>query len=331
VAFANEYIAVSHQGNSFKMTAPVPGVITVYDYNQSSGPILSDKKIGPGIILTGNFSTGVRVVSDDKEICNIKLPLEYVDNSSEHAKVEAWAARNGCYEDAGSSPLDARWEYGIELEEIATERWTMSHLAALVGVNDMSSGDDADIIISRANAAYRSGGFDIVEQYLAKLDGRNAPQANYLEGLMALEKGENADFSNTVIQGNYFKALQSIKDGNTGAAVSALDELLEEHPDAVRPRLLRAYLNRSINDAMYIYRIVPGSLELWVVLKELGYPGAAENLDGLLEQQDIASIRADDFRKEISDGVWRHERRFEYNSGWFSNVSLPAFPDFLRY
>jgi hypothetical protein len=217
------------------------------------------------------------------------------------------------------------------MEEIASERWTMSHLAAVAGLNDISSGDDADIIISRANAAYRSGAFDAVDSYLGKLDGRNQQEANYLRGLMALEKDQSADFSNTIIEGNYFKALQAIKAGDKNEAVSALDELLQERPNAIRPRLLRAYLNKSVNDAMYAYRLVPGSLELWVVLKELDYPGAADNLEGLLDQLDIASTRAADFLDECTEGKWRHERRFEYNAGWFGNVSMPAFPDFLKY
>jgi hypothetical protein len=63
----------------------------------------------------------------------------------------------------------------------------------------------------------------------------------------------------------------------------------------------------------------------------LAGPGANPRASGLLQQNEIANIRAADFLKEIKQGIWRHERRYEYDNTWYEGISMPAFPDTLKY
>jgi hypothetical protein len=68
------------------------------------------------------------------------------------------------------------------------------------------------------------------------------------------------------------------------------------------------------------------------VLKEFGATNAATNYTGLLAQDQMATTRAADFVTEITQGQWRHERRYEYDKAWFERATtIPAFPTGLKY
>jgi hypothetical protein len=238
---------------------------------------------------------------------------------------------NGCTADLSPINLDTRFAYHYELEEVASWGLEMSSLASLLAIDHVQAGDNADTLISMAFAAYRVGLFDIVNRYLALVGARKPAQSAYLRALMALEKGQAADFSGAPIESRYFAALQRIHAGDNTGAISELDALLGARPNAVRPRILRAYLTHSLRDAWEAYCRAPGSLELWIALREIHYPGADAYVAALLNQNPMASARAADFMAEITQGTWRHERRFEYDRAWFENVNLPAFPDSMKY
>ena len=50
-----------------------------------------------------------------------------------------------------------------------------------------------------------------------------------------------------------------------------------------------------------------------------------------LRQNEIATTRMNDFISEIKYGIWRHERRYEYDAAWYEKVSMPDFPNMLKY
>ncbi|MBD3419594.1 MAG: hypothetical protein GF398_05690 [Chitinivibrionales bacterium] len=331
VDFANEYVAVAIDNNSFRLTSPAPMIVTVYEYNQSSSPILTDERIGPGLDISGQFTDGLRVVSGGRELCNFEYPLTYVDNASLRDDVVTMATLSGCY---SSLPIDASRGYNYELEHIQVKHFNpfISSLASLLAIENVSAGDNEAILTSMARTAYRLGGFSVVNDYLSLTGQGQSEQKNLLTALMSLENGTVADFSSTPIEANYFKALDHVKQGRNTQAISQLDELLTQRPNAIRPRLLRAYLKEDLSDALYVYERVPGSIELWATLRELGYPGATQILTGLTAQSgDMGVVARQNFLNELENGIWRHERRFEYDRNWFAKVDLPAFPDTLKY
>lgn len=357
VAYANEYVAISTpSANTFQLTAPVATLVDVYDYGATDSPILSGQAVGPGIVLSGSFSEGLRVLADGREVCNVRLPLVFSDDTSAVDRIRQMAHRSGGWTDGSGKPydriaskesLDAERMYNYELEGPQNRTWMLNSLGALIAVNNVSAQDDPDVLVSMANTAYRHGAFGgsgntVVESYLEYIGDRRPQHTNYLLALMALEKGDPADFSNTVIEGAYFRALDHIAQGNTAQAVDELDGLLQERPDAIRPRLLRAYLERDLQDALYCLERVPGAIECWAVLKELGYPNAESTLASLLEQEGSANVRLDDFLNELTLGTWRHERRIEYvmsndSNTWFRKKDgtpqpvIPPFPAFLKH
>lgn len=336
VVYANEQVAISlPAADSFALMLPKNGIVSVYNYNETASPLLSEIRVGPDTVLRGTFTTGLRVVSKDgHELCNVVLPLQFTDNQAMYDSVKALATCSGC--GSGSmalnpANLDARFRYNYELEEVTARNSGLSALASQLAAANVSASDTADILISMARAAYKTGGFTAVNSYLTALGSSQPEQAKYLRALMDFESGADADFSSTPIEGNYFRALQSIQAGSSSQAITLLDVLIAARPNAVRPRILRAYLKNDFREAIDVFKRVPGSLELWVVLKEMGFPGAEERLAGLLQQSQMATIRAADFVKEIKQGIWRHERRYEYNSTWFEGVAMPEFPDTLKY
>jgi hypothetical protein len=337
ITFANEYVAITATGTgslSYKLMSPRAGIVSVYNYNQTSSPLIADVRIGPDTVISGTCQSGLRVVSKDgTELCNVALPLQFTDNSNTYAAVKATADSCGCngYGPVAPANLDARFGTTYEKEETAGPNAYIKSLASLPAAANVTSSNNSEILISMARAAYKVGGFAAVNTYLTKLGANKPQEANLLRALMNMELGATADFSNTPIEGNYFRALQAIAAGNTNQAITYLDQLLTAKPDAIRPRILRMFLKKDLNDAAEVYKRVPGSMELWVALKDMGIEGADQRAAGLLQQNEMANIRAADFLKEIKQGIWRHERRYEYNSTWYEGISMPAFPDTLKY
>ncbi len=183
-----------------------------------------------------------------------------------------------------------------------------------------------------ANSAYRVVSFSTVDKYLAAIGPRRPEATKYLTALMNLEKGLSSDFTGTPIEGNYFRALQRLRTGDRTGTIALLRELVNVRPKAVRPRLALAFLAPDSHHASQVAAENPGSVEAWAVLAELGIEGAAAKRDALLSgQNDIAEIRLSDFFAEVKNGVWRHNRRFEYDAAWFENASIPHFPSLLKY
>ena len=324
VAYADSTIAVSYEGNDFELTAPLKMVVSVYEYGQGQSAIMTDETVGPGIILTGQFSEGIRVTVGSQELCNVRLPLVYERDSSGFGDLRLSGSLSGDQNNNYFKPnppnkLDTRFKDHYELEQVACKPYTISSLSAAKAVENVTSSDDPENILSIARVAYRHGYFQRVEQCLDSIGNARPEQTKYLRALISYERGDhNADFSGTPIEGNYFRALQAVMNGNSSEAITLLDELLSQNPQAIRPKLLKGYLRRSTGLVLAVLESNPGSVEAYGVLTELGYPGAQERLTGLLAQNEIATIRKDAFLNEVKNGIWTHEKRFGYKSEWIS-------------
>lgn len=328
VEYADASVAIIIEGNRFKVTAPYHHNVDIYPYNNSTNPILTNRIIGPNLFITGIFTEGIRIVSQGKEICNLRLPLTYEDNYSRYASIKASAERAG---GNGLGILDATHGYNYEMEDLACKPELLSSLAALVAVTNFDTSVNPDLLLSMARTAYRHGGFSTAEQYLNLLGSQRENEKKYLKSLMNYEQGFPADFSNTVPEGQYFEALLYVSIGENNRAISILNNYLTQKPSVFRPRLLYAYLTKNTDEALKCALLNRGSIEAWAVLKELNYPAAAEKLNGLLRQNAIATTRMNDFISEIKYGIWRHERRYEYNAAWYENVKMPEFLNLLKY
>lgn len=347
-SYANEHFAVSVSGKNFKLVTTRPLLLSIFEFGTTNSPILDGQIAGPDKILSGTFANGIRIVSEGRELGQVKFPLEYA-GSRARAVQDSLGARASGYSDddvAGEYEkygvgrqgklLDGRWGSRYEIEGSQGKGSMMNSLASLYSAGVIASNPDAvktpDSLLSIARAAYRHGGFAQVDSLLTLAGSVKPEEAKFLRALMAMEKGENADFSGTPPEGAYFRALIAIKNGQKASAIQELDGLISQRPNLGRPRILRAFLKGNIAEAVESARIVPGSIEAWASLAALGYPGASAKVEGLLQQGPLAKVRMDDFLKEAREGKWRHERRFEYQAGW-ANFSrpLPVFPENLKY
>jgi len=327
--YANEHIAIAAKaGNQFAMVSTTPLRVTVYEYNATTSPKVTNQAISPTTAITGSYTAGLRVVSaEGVELCNVQFPLPLVDNSSLYAGVRQETLKTLVYP---TDSVDTHQGLYYELATVTAKGNGLSCLAVMQAALKATTADDPDVLVSMANAAYRIGQFGVCDQLITKVNGRRPTQTKYLKALMALERGTAASFDSTVIEGNYFAALQYVKAGNTAAALVKLDSLLAQRPNAISPLLLRAYLKKDLNDAKAGLRLDPGAVEVWAVLAELKYPGATTTLTGLLNQNQMATVRRDAFLQEIKQGVWKHNRRYEYQTSWFELANWPAFPDSLK-
>lgn len=328
IEYADASVAITIQGSRFKVTAPFYQNVDIYPYNNHTDPILTNRTIGPSLFVTGIFTEGIRIVSQGKEVCNLRLPLTYENNFSRYAEIKASADRSG---GSGLGILDASHGYNYELEDLACKPNLLSSLSALIAINNFDTSMNPDLLVSMARTAYRHGGFSTTEQYLNLLENQRNDETKYLRSLMNYEQGLQADFSKTLPEGRYFEALLYVSMGESNRATSILKNYLAQKPNVLRPRLLYAYLTQNADEALQCTLLNPGSIESWTVLKELNYPSAADKLNGLLKQNEIATTRMNDFLSEIKYGVWKHERRYEYNAGWYEKVSMPDFPNILKY
>ncbi len=339
VAYADSTIAVSYEGNGFELTAPVDMVVSVYEYGESQSAIIAEESVGPGIILSGQFSEGLRVTAGSQELCNMRLPLVYERDSTGYGELQlsgmlSGSQDNSTYKPSQSHKIDTRFKDHYELEQLACKPYTISSLSAAKATENVTSSDDPDDILSIARVAYRHGYFERAEQCLDSIGSARPEQTKYLRALMAYERGDHSvDFSGTPIEGNYFRALQAVMNGNSSEAITLLDDLLRQKPQAIRPKLLKGYLQRSTGLVLAVLENNPGSVEAYAVLTELGYPGAQQRLTGLLAQNEIATVRKDAFLSEIKNGIWTHEKRFAFNPEWLycknDQFYLPA-PEFLN-
>jgi hypothetical protein len=336
VVYADRHIAVGRgDGGPWSITGFGHRVVDVRD--GGGRRLVTSAEIGPGQAIQAVGEDGLDVFDavSGELLGEIRAAAAQRDVRDRLSHLRAAARRSGFDARLGDVlPLDAARGMHFEMEDVPSKWDTLSSMAALRAAWRAGPDDDPAVLASIANTAYRHGDFIGAERLLAFARPRAGADVGaalrLLRALMDYEQGVAADFSDCGPRGGYFRALQAIAAGDVASAIDELTAVVGEIPDCVRPRLLLAHLT---NDPAWVAPLrsrVPSSVEMWWVLDQLGEEGAAANLDGLLGARAEPRQRLADFADEVRNGCWRHERRYEYDAGWYAGLDLPRFPPYLR-
>lgn len=333
-AFANEHVAIAlPAADRFEMTATREATVTVVDYQDRV--VAAEQPIGPNEVVSGAFSGGLRVVLDGDTVFDGALPLVLDQSTAGLDSLQAWSALSwgtGTHDKSELTTADGlRYARNVEMEELGSKWWTLSAFASAWFdiAQAQQPGVPADQVLSVANTLYRLGRLDRAQLWARLVNFKEpSPQADHLLGLIAWEQGDTVDFGNAGLEANYHRALLAIGRGAHGEAVSLLQAYVKEYPKAFRPRLLLAYLTRDLALAAACSMENPGSPEALAVMKELGYAPAQHALSTLVDTATGSDVALNDFLAEITQGAWRHGRRYEYTHPSLANTF--AFPEELK-
>ncbi len=335
IAYANEHVAIALPArNRFEMVATRDATVTVVDYEGRT--IVAGEPVGPSAVVSGSFSDGVRVVLDGDTVFDGNLPLVLDPDIDGLDSLQAWSALSwgtGTHDKSELGTVDGlRYARNVEMEDLGSKWWTLSAFAS--AWFDIAQAQQPDVpveqVLSVANTLYRLGRLDRAKLWARLVNFKEpTPRADYLLGLIAWEQGDTVDFGGAGLEASYHRALQAIARGAYGEAISLLQGYVSEHPKAFRPRVLLAYLTRDLTLAAACSMENPGSPEALAVLNELGYEPAEQALATLVDTATGSDRALADFMVEITQGTWRHGRRYEYTHPALTNTF--AFPDYLKY
>ena len=266
------------------------------EITDGKGTVLAAGRIGPHTPLRGPFAGRLVVKLDGGAAADVTFPLAHGPRQNQYERLRE----------------EMRSKFRPELEETAGCHGTTSPQAAVgIARRMIQAGkvDDAEHALSIAAAACRVGHLAVAVDLL-KLVGDH-PDADYLRGLIAAERGGEVDFGKAGLDSYYLRALLEVRKGDAKAAVAWLDKLIGARPRAYRPALCRAYLARNAAAARALAAANPASPEAQLVLELLGVDGAAAARQALLKDNPDAAEHVAAFRDEITQGAWKHMRRYE--------------------
>jgi hypothetical protein len=299
VRWADESVAVGYRDGAFRATVPVAAKVELLARIPDGATRTAAGRLQPGRTLTleapGESKLTVRV--DGKTVAETAWPRSYADTTGRHPKVKAQGGK-----------------YRLELEAISNHIGAPTDKDAIGVVEKMAKAgdwpDDPERLISLANTVYRYGRFDLADKLLARL-GEDHPQADYLRGLIAWERGQKVDFGAAGIEANYHRALLAIQADKPARAVELLKQMVARRPTVYRPRLLLAWLRRDRKLAAALLDENPASAHALLVLKMLGDDRAGKALDTLIGDYKPLARAVRRFRAEITEGAWQHVRRYQ--------------------
>lgn len=290
VDWANGDVAIAHDGGGWKMVATREAEAEVTD---GKGAVLAKGPVGPATVLAGKGDDLV-IKLDGKQVGAVQFPLIHTDTKHLQPKTQA-----------------AGGKYRIELEVNNSSPGLPNSAHAMKKAAQMlkKGVTDKEEALSLAFAVYRWGHFDLADSLLKEVG--ETPEADYLRGLIAWERGEKVDFGTANVDANYHRALLAIQGGKTDEAVAFLKKLIEERPLVYRPRLVLAYLTKDKEMAKSLAAENPASPEAQLVLEKLGVEGAAKAKADLLRTNPEAPEQLANFEKELTKGEWTHVKRFK--------------------
>lgn len=305
VSAANTEVAVSVNGNNFELVSFRPGNVTV----TSGGKEVAAGESGPHTPLKGTFDGKELVVSrSGAEVFKQTFPLDRPE-PKENAPIPSDVQAK--FDQLVRSKAGAPGRDGLlnlEREQIFHNEGVPNALSAVEEAKKITQAGDSDVILSLARTCYRVGAMDEAER-LAKL--APGPDADYVLGLLALEKGQPTDFGKAGAQADYLRALAKAKAKDNAAAVKLADSFVKENPTAFRPRLARALWAKDTAAAQALAKENPGSPEALLVLELLGKPDAGKEKDLLLANNPEATVQLAAFKKEITEGIYMPARRYD--------------------
>lgn len=277
VAFANADTAVAVDGTTFELVLSHDAVVTVTD---ATGEPVATGPAGPHAVLKGRFDGKRLVVSEGpRELLNRTFPLN----------------RPVPVKDA-VIPADVRQRFDEIVASSGAEGETVAHNEGMPGA--------LDGVATNPRVAYRFGQFD---RALALLGGAQTPEADYLRGLVAWERGEAVDFKSAGWEADYLRALQAIRKSDRSRAIALAANYVKHVPTAWYPRLAGAYWRQDKNAARTLAAENPGSPEGQLVLKLLGEPN---ELAALLANNPHADLHVTNFEAQLVKGEWKHLPRY---------------------
>ncbi len=301
IQFANEHVAISYEDDGFVIASPREARVTV-TATWDGQRVGTEGRVQPGkpITLKAPFECELTVRQGDEVLARVDFPLQYTDTTARLAEAK---------------PLGGKTR--IEKEQICnhvgapTSRDAVREARKLVRTGEKV---DHEYGVSIARTAYRWGHFDLALQLLDLAGG--GPDADFLRGLIAWEKGGEVDFGSSGVEANYHRALlvlqvnEEKKVRDFAAALRYLNELIDKRPKVYRPRLMRAYLMKDMVEARRLAKENPGSPEALLVLELIGDAKAVVAKRELLRNNPGAAEQVEAFKKELTEGQWTHVRRY---------------------
>jgi hypothetical protein len=298
VTAANNEIAVSVDGDRFELVAFRAGTLRV----RSGGNEVAAGDAGPDTPLRGTFDGNELVVlRDGVEVFRQTFPLDRpvpAQNEEIPAHIMAKFEELKTY---GGQP-----EQMLEMEQIHNNEGAPVAQDAIRAAREFA-GENALRALSLARTCYRVGAFDEAAALAARFPG---PEADFVLGLIALERGQETDFGQAGVEANYLRALQQRQMGNPEAALELVNAFLAANPTAYRPRLARAFWAEDVPSARALSTENPGSPEALMVLGLLGEDRDAGDLETLLAGNPEAREQVEAFRIEITEGRFMPLKRY---------------------
>jgi len=295
LVYANEYFAIGEKEGNLLFISPKSGTITVKD---AMGKILVNGAVSPNSKpLSSVKNSKLKIYFNQQLKADITYPLSYEKRDEKFAQLKKYMAQPD-----------------YELEQIMYRPSTALGTSALNAIKKLEiivqSGKNTenDCLECLCFVAYKYGYFDLAKKGLTALP--DSPQKKYLIALINWEEGKDADFTGSVIEGNYFKAMQEIKKGNKVLAIKYLEDFVKEKPNVLRPKLMLAFLKDDKKTAQSLTEKFPASPEAQVVAALLKIKGSYNNLTDLIRDNPDCEKQITDFNKEINNGEWKHSRRF---------------------
>lgn len=295
VSYANADVAVGVDGDSFKLVASRHARATVFDERGQ----LSQRDVGPHRMLEGKFSGKQLIVKlNDVEVMNQTFPLDRPVPAKETPIDPAAQARFDKLKEGVNPSHPTFFErscYGRNQGQPGIINATGAFKSA-AGAGERTA--------SLARVAYRLGDLDEAKR-LAELAG--GAGADYVLGLIAMERGEATDFGKAGVEADYLRALQAKKAGDQNKAIELAKKYTASVPDAWYPRLAIAYWTQDASLAKSLADENPASLEAQWVLSKLSLPA---QLEQTLGGRDETRIHVEIFADQLEKGIYRPVPRF---------------------
>lgn len=294
--WADEDLAIGYRDGKFRLVATRPLAAKVSVKSSIGVPVSElSGRMRPGKVyeLTGEQDGRVELSIDGEDLGEV-LPLTFADTTDRFEQVSKLGGK-----------------FRLEMEEICNHIGAPTSRDAIGAARRMLENgvEDSERATSLANTCYRWGHLSLAEK-LAREAG-DSPQADHLLALIAWERGQEVDFGSAGEDSFHHRALLAVRNDDTEKAIEWLDKLIEARPGVYRPRLLRAWLNKDVSAAKDLAETNPASPEAQLVLELLGVEGAADTRKELVENNPGAERMVEDFRRELTEGLWRHVRRYD--------------------
>jgi hypothetical protein len=292
--YANDHVAVGIDGQAFAMISPRPGEAKVTD---GSGKTVAQGPVGPHAKLQGEFDGKRLIVSiDGRQVMDRTFPLPR-PKPARDTPVPAEVRK-------AYDKLVAPDPQRFEKECFGRNEGMPGVLGAIRAAKKIANGADKAFVTSLARSLFRLGRLQEAER-LAKL--APGPQADYVRGLIAWEKGAQVDFGQAGWEADYMRALLAIQNGDKAKAVKLAESYIEHVPTAWRPRLAKACWSGDKAAAKALAAENPGSPEAQLVLKLLGED---HELKALLRNNPSADHHVKLFEAALMEGKWEHLPRY---------------------